>query len=92
MPAFSQFFNHRKINHRFLIVSAICLLALFFRYERLNNREWWHDEKVQYKYMGGPGPIRPFWQKIQYIGGDHTAFPGEYVLAYPFIQLFEDNK
>ena len=42
--------------------------------------------------MGGPGPLRPFWQKIQYIGGDHTAFPGDYLLAYPFVQVFKDNK
>ena len=88
--------NKTRINYKLWIVLGICAVALFLRYDCLNNRPWWGDEELQYTNVKGEGEfegkLRPFWAKIHYISGDHSAFPGEYVLTFPFVQVFDRNK
>ena len=63
-------------------------LGLFLRYQRFVGRDWWVDEI--YVLRKSLGPLQPFWQRISY--GNMTCFPGQYVLTYPFVQFFGENR
>jgi len=76
---------------RFLgLISALGLSAwgLFLRFKNLAGRELWGDEIYQYKMS--VGPFKQLWKINNY--GDLSAFPGDYVLTYPFVQWFGLNK
>ena len=79
-----------KINFRLILVLLLCGWALFLRYETFNDREWGFDEQKQYRDI--QGPFRPFWQRLHYISGDHSTFPGEYLISFPFVHWFKTNK
>ena len=63
--------------------------ALGMRFHRLYYRDLWGDELYQIKGMSGA--FKPFWT-ARYNFGDHTAFAGDYLLCYPFLQVFGINK
>jgi len=64
------------------------ILALFLRFKCLLNRELWNDEVYQLSRIAGP--FQPFWERHAY--GDMTTFPGEYIITYPCVLIFGDNK
>ena len=74
-------------NDHFWVV-ALMVIGVVLRLWCLWSRDLWHDEIYQFTSM--KGAFKPFWQHHTY--GDHTAFPGEYLLHYPFVQIFGMNK
>jgi len=66
----------------------LTVLGLFFRFKDLAGRGLTGDEIFQWNNT--VGPLKPFWQRLPY--GDMTAFPGEYLLTYPFVRFFGQNK
>lgn len=83
-------FCFKKYNCRPLLVILISQYAIYLRFVRLANRDLWNDEIFQFNNIAGH--LKPFWANVPYISGDHTTFPGEYVLTYPFVQWFGLNK
>jgi len=76
---------------RRILIFTICLYSLYLRALALMKRELWNDEVFALSFM--TGPFKPFWRSINYfVSGDHSAFPGEYLLNYPFVQLFGFDK
>ena len=75
-------------NSPLLIAIFFFMYGMYLRLIRLNNRELWVDEIHQYKTM--LGEFKPFWQRLRY--GDVTAFPGEYILGLPVINISSMNK
>jgi hypothetical protein len=72
-----------------LIALFFTLLGLFWRAQKFLERPLYSDELQQIQV--GMGDLRPFWQRISY--GEVANFPGDYLLTYPFIQLFgPDNR
>jgi len=71
-----------------LVVIFISLWALYLRFQRLAARELWNDEIYQLKQT--VGPFKHIWGRNDY--GDLSCFPGDYVLTYPFVRFFGDNK
>lgn len=71
-----------------LAAFLISLLGLYFRWKTLAGRDWWVDEAFQYKNT--VGALQPFWQRLTY--GELICFPGDYLLTWPFVTLFKDNK
>jgi hypothetical protein len=71
--------------------TTICILmalyALYLRVDALWHRELWNDEVYQFLCMNAP---KAFWLHNTY--GDHTSFPGGYLINYPFILLFGTDK
>jgi len=63
-------------------------LGLYFRYKALVGRSLWLDETNQFNNT--VGPLKPFWQRLSYC--ELTSFPGEYLLCWPFVQIFGMNK
>ncbi len=64
------------------------MVGLYWRFQTLANRNLWTDELNQIKNT--LGPFKPFWLRLTY--GERTCFPGEYLLNYPFVQIFGHNK
>lgn len=73
---------------RLLSAISISLWALYLRFERLASRELWGDEVYQLHQT--LGPFKAVWKRNVY--GDMTCFPGDYLLTYPFAQVFGSNK
>lgn len=70
------------------IVIIISFIGITMRLWKLHNRALWVDEIYQFNCMNGD--FKPFWLYQTY--GDHTAFPGEYILQYPLVRIFGLNK
>ncbi|MBI3601346.1 MAG: hypothetical protein HY209_00385 [Candidatus Omnitrophica bacterium] len=75
---------------KWLLISVfvITLLGLWWRIDIYRQHEWSTDELCQYKHT--VGPLKPFWLTADY--GESHSFPGDYLLTYPFIQIFKENK
>jgi hypothetical protein len=71
-----------------IVILLLSLLGIFLRLWRLHKRDLWCDEIYQFHCM--QGAFKPFWVYQTY--GDHTSFPGEYLLQYPLVQIFGMNK
>ena len=72
-----------------LTAAAFFLLGMYLRVMRYHKRELWGDELIQYNDTAGP--LKPFWID-GYNYGDHSGFPGDYLLTYPFIKIFGLHK
>lgn len=77
-----------RVNNYLWIVLAFSWYGIYLRLKRLHSRELWCDEISQLQSM--QGPFKPFWQKLSY--GDVTAFPGEYILSFFFVNTPGVNK
>jgi len=79
-----------KVNKYAKPLSAvsISIWALYLRFRRLAEREWWTDEIFQMSQT--VGPFKPIWKRVTY--GDFTCFPGDYLLTYPFTKISETSK
>jgi len=73
---------------RILIATGISLWGLYLRFHYLAHRDWWTDECNQWNAT--LGALKPFWQRLP--NGELTCFPGDYLLTYPFVQIFQHNK
>ena len=62
--------------------------GLYFRYAEFNSRELGVDEINQINHT--LGPFKPIWQRLP--NGELTCFPGEYIITYPFVQIFHPSK
>ncbi len=80
----------KECDFRPLFAILISLYSIWLRFVRLASRDLWDDEIFQFNNI--VGPLKPFWANVSYISGDHTTFPGEYVLNYPLVQWFGLNK
>lgn len=78
----------KKSLLRPFLLTICTLYGLFLRYKSLNGRSWWVDEINQFNHT--IGPFKPIWQRLP--NGELTCFPGDYLLTYPFVQLFGENK
>lgn len=77
-----------RIDLKWVVALGLSLFALYRRFLWFQERELWGDELYQFQSM--KGPFQPFWLHCNF--GDHTSFPGEYLLNYPLIQIFGLNK
>jgi len=66
----------------------LSLYGLGLRVCDLASRPLSGDEIFQFNNIAGP--FKPFWQHLHY--GDHTSFPGDYLLTYPFVRIFGLSK
>jgi len=66
----------------------LSLFGIGLRVCTLAGRPLSGDEIFQFNNV--TGPFKPFWQHLHY--GDHTSFPGDYLLTYPFVRIFGLNK
>lgn len=78
-----------KKNTQRLIALTFSVYGLFLRYAAYSQRSLTPDELNQLNYTSTP-QILPFWNK--YTGAELTAFPGEYLLTYPFVRMFGPDK
>ena len=82
-----KFYLQQKIS--FIVISIVfSLLGLSLRFERLAQRELWNDEL--YQLSTTRGAFKAFWERHTY--GDMTCFPGDYLLTYFFVKMFDMNK
>lgn len=77
-----------KQGGRLFIAVVLSIIGIVYRLDCLSKRELWEDEYYQIKMI--KPPFKAFWLHNYY--GDHTSFPGEYLLTYPFVQIFGANK
>lgn len=71
-----------------LVIILISVVGIFLRLWKLHGRDLWGDEIYQFTCMK---PLaEPFWTHQTY--GDHSCFPGEYLLHYPLVKMFPMNK
>ncbi|MCB9747526.1 MAG: hypothetical protein H6755_03865 [Candidatus Omnitrophica bacterium] len=79
-----------KWNGVITVVMAVIffVLWLYFIFKMYTTRSFNADELYQIEMT--KGVFKPFWQHHYY--GDHTSFPGEYLLTYPFVQIFGVHK
>jgi 4-amino-4-deoxy-L-arabinose transferase-like glycosyltransferase len=80
-----SWFSKNKILLSCFLISIFGLLA---RFRAFWNKSFWNDEAYQLAKI--KEVFRPFWNWNFY--GDFTVFPGDYVLTYPFVQLFPTNE
>lgn len=78
----------QKIPWTIFTVSVLTVIGLYNRVILFVQRDVWGDEQYQLQMI--QGPFKAFWTHQFY--GDHTHFPGEYLLTYPFVQLFGSGK
>lgn len=77
------------IKFRFESIALIfTIYGMYLRFLYLVNHEFWTDELFSLKVM--QGAWRPVWQRFNYT--DYTFFPGEYIINWPFVFLFKNNK
>jgi len=81
----SKFF---AAHSRKLIALGFSAYGLYLRFQNLAARNLWLDELNQIQNTAGA--FKPFWLRLTY--GERTCFPGDYLLTYPFVQMFPDNK
>ena len=76
-------------HHRVIIFILFVFLGMGARVERYHQRELWVDETNQIRNT--VGPFKPLiWKR--HGNGELTCFPGDYLLTYPFVQMFPENK
>jgi hypothetical protein len=80
--------NWIKKHITVIFAITISCYGLYLRFMKLGHRELWKDEVYQFHCM--QGAFKPFWLHQNY--GDHSTFPGEYLLNYFFVQGFGMNK
>ena len=68
---------------------AFSVYGLYLRYLMYAQRAFNPDEANQLNYTSGQ-PLLPFWK--MYTKSELTAFPGDYLLTFPFVKLFGTNK
>ena len=83
----------KTINHIYnlripLLCTLISLVGMILRFMRLEERPLWNDELYQIGMC--VGPLKRFWLHDFY--GDFSCFPGEYIITYPFLQYFGEDK
>jgi hypothetical protein len=71
-----------------IALAGIVLYGLWLRLDTYAERTWWGDELCQYDNT--LGPLKPFWTRASYT--EVHSFPGDYLLTYPFVQVFKTNK
>lgn len=71
-----------------LLCLVIAAQGLYLRFRFFAGRELTGDERFQLADMSGP--FKMPWQRHPY--GDFTCFPGDYLLSYPFVRLFEQYQ
>lgn len=64
------------------IALVLSCFGIWLRYETLVQRPLDSDERYQLNQMLGD-QVKPFWTHLHY--GDHTSWPGEYLLHYPVL-------
>lgn len=85
LPKAIQYIYNSRIP---LACAIIASIGMFLRFMRLGARDLWGDEV--YQFYQCVGPMKPFWLHNFY--GDFSCFPGDYIITYPFIQYFGQNK
>lgn len=73
---------------RACVAIGFSIYGLYLRALCYANRDWSIDEVTQ--YQAALGPLKSFWQRLP--SGEVTCFPGDYLLTYPFVHIFEPNK
>ncbi len=73
---------------RIAVAVVFSLWGLYLRAQCLAHREWWIDETNQ--WHNTIGPLKPFWLRLP--NGERTYFPGDYLLTWPFVQIFGYHK
>lgn len=71
-----------------MIALALSLAGLYLRYETLAHRELSGDEL--YQLEDGRMPFSPPWDRSS--TNEVTSFKGDYLLTYPFMRIFGNNK
>ena len=71
-----------------LIAGTFAAYGLFLRYQCLSARSFWVDEVCQLQHT--LGKFLPIWQRLS--NGELTCFPGDYLITYPFVNMFSGNK
>ncbi|HBR15727.1 MAG TPA: hypothetical protein DD723_09375 [Candidatus Omnitrophica bacterium] len=74
--------------HRLTLALVFLAGGLWARYLRFQTRELWNDELFQIKNT--LGAFKPVWQRLP--NGELTCFPGDYLITYPFVQIFHPEK
>jgi len=71
-----------------LICLLLSLAGLYQRWVSLAGRELWNDEIYELSVVSGP------FKNVfgHHLYGDFSCFPGDYLITYPFIQLFGNHK
>ncbi len=77
-----------KWSCRLIVPVLLAGYGFYLRFQSLAGRELWNDEIFQLHCT--IGPFKPIWQRFSY--GDMTCFPGDYLLTYPFVAMFQGNK
>lgn len=67
-----------------LALACIIALGCWWRLQAYIHRDFNVDERMELN--AGSGPLMPFWKLCFY--GESHSFPGDYLLTYPFIQIF----
>lgn len=80
--------NFLKKKYRIFVACFFTLIGFYLRFKALAGRDLWVDELNQLANISGP--FKPIWKRLPL--GELTCFPGEYLLNYPFVRLFGDNK
>ena len=77
-------------KHARPLTALICsVYGLYLRFTLYAQRGLHPDEVNQLGYTAGSG-LLPFWK--MYATTEVTAFPGDYLLTFPFVKLFGTNK
>lgn len=84
-----RFFPFLKKNSRPLTAIAFSIYGLYLRVTMYSQRGLYPDELNQLAYTSSSG-LLPFWK--MYTPVEVTAFPGDYLLTFPFVKLFGTNK
>lgn len=82
-----ELFGALKKSLPVFIAIGFSFWALYLRFERLAGRELWNDEL--YQLFRTKGTLKHLWLRHDY--GDFSSFPGDYLLTYPFIQIFGES-
>jgi len=79
--------GHKKFQY-LAVAIGFSLWGLYLRTKLLAGRGWWVDEIAQ--FTEASGTLKPFWKRLS--NGEMSCFPGDYLLTFPFIKAFGDNK
>lgn len=71
-------------------ITAIIITAygMYLRFMCLAHRELWADEIATLQAY--TGAFKPVWQRQHLV--DLSFFQGDYIISWPFVSLFKDNK
>jgi len=86
-----KFIKNNIKNYKLPFLALIFTLwGMILRFRLLALRDYWVDEQCHFNFVLN-APFQPFWQRLSY-GSELTAFPGYYLLTFPFIKIFQYNK